>query len=425
MKHILLTITLSLSILSGFAQGWQATNLTNVAYLAITELETFDNNLYAIVNNGFAGTLNKLDAGNTSWTELTITGTTGIPAFLKAANGKFYIGTVGLGESNLYVSTDGINYTLADTTGLPQVTGGFNRMYGLDYFNGKLLINLGSSGYWISNEGQGNWVHIDVATLLNGGGNPVAYLNGKLFAHDSQTLYMSTDYGTNWPAITTDLPAGFTANKLISDPTIGRLYTDGGNGNDYGLYYSDNEGANWTEIDISAFITTDYQGGQQIITSLYAKGQTVYFGLENDISPSHPNIVGTTSGLSNFAVDTVGLPPNATGTVNALHFAEYNGKLAVSLAVIDAYLKDIGTGMEEADNSIAVNLYPNPANDVLTVNTTEKITSIDIINQMGQVVLSQKFNTKSINVSSLAKGMYFIRFNSDDEVLGTKPFVKK
>lgn len=426
MKRTLLTIITSLSAILANAQGWQATNLTNVTYLAINELEVHNNNLYGIVFSGFASTVHKLDAGNTSWTELTLTGTTGIPAFLKSTGSKFYLGAIGTIESNLFVSTDGINYTLADTTGLPQENGGFARMYGLDYFNGKLLLNLGSKGYWISNEGQGNWTKIDVATLLNGGANPVAYANGKLFTHDNFKFYVSTDYGQTWPEQATNLPSDYACLKLIADQTTNRLYIFGGNTGYYGFYYSDNDGVSWTEIDISSFVTTDHLGGEQVITALYAKGETVYFCLENEQASTHPNVVGTTTGIDNFALDTVGLPPNAAGAVTALHFAEYNGELAMALNVIDVYLRGVGTGVEEEKAGLNIGLYPNPTQEELFINTNGiDIESIDIVNSLGQVVISNAIYTNRIDVSELKEGIHFIRFNSASEVLGTKRFVKK
>ncbi len=429
MKHILFSISFFLSTVITFSQGWQATNLTNVNYLSIGELETFNGELYATIFNGLNSTVHKLDAGNTSWTQISVAGVTGNPSYMKQATSKFYMGTVGLIESNLYESTDGINYTLADTTGLPQETGGFSRMYGLEYFNGYLMLNLGSAGYWLKNDNQNNWYHINTPTALNGGVDPVAYMNGKLYAFDNSgniAFYVSDDYGSNWTTVTTDLPSGFNANKLVSN-NGGRLFVDGTWGSsDYGLFYSDNEGVNWTQLDISSFITTDYNGGQQTITALYADGQTLYFSLENDQSFSAPNIVGTSTGIQNLAEDTVGLPINASGAVNGLYFTQYQGQLAMSLNVIDVYLRGLSTTINESVSKPDINLFPNPVNDILTISSNDaEPESIDVVNSLGQIVISEGFFTNKLDVSDLNVGIYFIRFNSGNKVLNTKRFVKK
>ncbi|WP_300565583.1 T9SS type A sorting domain-containing protein, partial [Flavobacterium sp.] len=73
------------------------------------------------------------------------------------------------------------------------------------------------------------------------------------------------------------------------------------------------------------------------------------------------------------------------------------------------------------------NLYPNPVRDVLNISTKEavEVTSINIYNTLGQLVLvtpnAQK--TKTIDVSSLNSGNYFIKITSDKGTSSTK-FIK-
>jgi hypothetical protein len=66
---------------------------------------------------------------------------------------------------------------------------------------------------------------------------------------------------------------------------------------------------------------------------------------------------------------------------------------------------------ENADTRI----YPNPANDILTIVSGSMKKGVDVVisNQIGQVVLSTKVNSSNatINVSHLAKGLYYIAIN--------------
>ena len=72
-------------------------------------------------------------------------------------------------------------------------------------------------------------------------------------------------------------------------------------------------------------------------------------------------------------------------------------------------------------------LFPNPTYDVLNISIKENITisSINIYNTLGQLVLviPNAKNTKTIDVSSLTTGNYFIKINSDKGTSNTK-FVK-
>lgn len=73
------------------------------------------------------------------------------------------------------------------------------------------------------------------------------------------------------------------------------------------------------------------------------------------------------------------------------------------------------------------NLYPNPVNNILNISAKEtiEITSINIYNTLGQLVLviPNATNIKTIDVSNLTSGNYFIKINSDKGTANTK-FIK-
>lgn len=79
----------------------------------------------------------------------------------------------------------------------------------------------------------------------------------------------------------------------------------------------------------------------------------------------------------------------------------------------------------EFDNYFS--FHPNPADDVLNIETkkTIDVTSISIYNTLGQVVLviPNAQQTKSVDVSSLKTGNYFLKINSDKGSSSVK-FVK-
>lgn len=72
-------------------------------------------------------------------------------------------------------------------------------------------------------------------------------------------------------------------------------------------------------------------------------------------------------------------------------------------------------------------LYPNPVSDRLNIDTkdTIEVSSINIYNTLGQLVLviPNAQNVKTVDVSSLTSGNYFIKINSDKGTSNTK-FIK-
>jgi len=84
---------------------------------------------------------------------------------------------------------------------------------------------------------------------------------------------------------------------------------------------------------------------------------------------------------------------------------------AINLTGVDA---SVEPGLPVVREEELVVFYPNPATDVLHV-TANNIREIEVINMMGQVVLSVRAtgNHHTLDVSSLASGLHFIRVTTD------------
>jgi len=70
-------------------------------------------------------------------------------------------------------------------------------------------------------------------------------------------------------------------------------------------------------------------------------------------------------------------------------------------------------------------VYPNPANNILNIETASAmVTKTEIFNTLGSVVLAQSNDQKSIDVSSLPQGIYFINVTTTDGT-GKVKFIKQ
>ena len=81
-------------------------------------------------------------------------------------------------------------------------------------------------------------------------------------------------------------------------------------------------------------------------------------------------------------------------------------------------------GLEDQD-LVALNMYPNPANDVLNISVQNTINTVEIFNVLGQKVISMQVENTSaeINVSNLNAGIYLIKYEINNST-STKKFVK-
>ena len=84
---------------------------------------------------------------------------------------------------------------------------------------------------------------------------------------------------------------------------------------------------------------------------------------------------------------------------------------------------NIVTGVNEikiTENEIA--LYPNPAQNEITIRTTTAFTSAEVVDQLGQVVITSNQNT--IALTNLQAGIYFIKTYNNAQLISTKKFIK-
>lgn len=74
-----------------------------------------------------------------------------------------------------------------------------------------------------------------------------------------------------------------------------------------------------------------------------------------------------------------------------------------------------GEGVESVEILNNVDIYPNPASDLINV-TAENLTKINIYNSIGQLIYSQEVNANEVKVStdSWANGLYYINVETKD-----------
>lgn len=93
-----------------------------------------------------------------------------------------------------------------------------------------------------------------------------------------------------------------------------------------------------------------------------------------------------------------------------------------SQEIYNAAIGTLVAGVEDNQTSFGVNVYPNPANDllaiVLNLKQSSKVTT-EVLNSLGQVVYSANQGQVSgvrnlqINTSEFANGIYFVRINAN------------
>ena len=134
---------------------------------------------------------------------------------------------------------------------------------------------------------------------------------------------------------------------------------------------------------------------------------------------THPNLTASDNKDGNLTSYII-----TAGTVNTIALGSYTVTYSVSdfcgnmaTATRTVIVKDTpNTGLERKDVVAAnINIYPNPAKDVITISATDVKTlplNIAVYDMIGREMLTRTFNDKnvneSINISNFNNGVYFL-----------------
>jgi hypothetical protein len=143
---------------------------------------------------------------------------------------------------------------------------------------------------------------------------------------------------------------------------------------------------------------------------------TIPFTFPGSICPHAPNDMFSGIGKNGQIVSVsksngivfvrLGNNPN-TGDVSIVLVDSIWSKLTAAMC--------LSTGIDDANTSTAISIYPNPANNVLYIRSNENIRySGSVSSYDGKDILNFEDIT-SIDISSLSKGVYFLRIQMKNE----------
>ena len=147
------------------------------------------------------------------------------------------------------------------------------------------------------------------------------------------------------------------------------------------------------------------------IGTIAGAGDEVGFEYKKLVNPEPMTVMGELNG-DTFTATVDDLDAGTMYTVKA--FAMVGGNKVYGQSI------DFHTwfeGVSELENTLKV--YPNPANDILTVEGT--MTSIEVYNTVGQCMLSKQVNGNTqIDLAGFNNGIYFLRVYNDGEMIVRK-----
>ena len=122
---------------------------------------------------------------------------------------------------------------------------------------------------------------------------------------------------------------------------------------------------------------------------------------------------------------------NNGGAVRFLVAPYFSGETGTYLLDINI-TRSLVTGIEKSAVEDSIKVYPNPANDFITIDlqgSDKRVNEIQLINIFGQKVMliNSQLNDKALNVpiSNLSSGTYFLRFKTPGGIFTKKIIIEK
>ncbi len=374
-------------------QIYKVMNLGKVKFLSVYDSKIFAGNEDKIYHSSNMGV---------SWEEIN---TNDIEAVsLDVINGKIYKGT----NLGLYISTDyGLTWVKQNTN-----DDSFSKTKITSVVNyDKTIFVATNIGIFISEDNGQNW-HFDFNELTGRNVKSLILMDDQLFAA-ARNVYISKDMGKSWVVSNNGLP--------LESPTSPHLATDGlskviagyqGNGENSGVYLSNNRGDSWEYISKDGFLFNNMQIKE--IVNVFTNDNYIFASPQN---------------MGVFTSDDNGKTWNSINegltNLNINSFEKIGDYIIIGTndGFYRAKMSDIiETDVKHTSKTLSHLIFPNPAIDYVEITldneaiqfTNMKVQIFDVFGrEVSQSVLIDG-NTK-IDVSFLPSGVYFVKIGSRTE----------
>ncbi len=168
--------------------------------------------------------------------------------------------------------------------------------------------------------------------------------------------------------------------------------------------------------------TSTYVTGDRVISgNTYCKNKTG----NNSTGLGTPANVPHTDTTNWDIVNEAGLVANSPLTNGAILGGALNINATTNSVYIDSIIFDTTLSTADFGNAnTTISLFPNPANDVLNISSSNNISNIEVYDMQGRNVASNH-NDSNVNVAALGKGAYIVKVVQENGSVIAKQFIKK
>jgi hypothetical protein len=228
--------------------------------------------------------------------------------------------------------------------------------------------------------------------------------------HDHYYVKISQDHGANW--------------ETLLDMSALPLYPSGSGYNAWISPYNVSLSSHLGQVMDIAWQAVDGDGQglwKDWLIDDCSVGSKMLFSPEHNPYNGAYSVYRQNGGTGNYqqinsspVYDTTFIDANPVSAVNRYYITVFNPDCSFATSS-DTVLVTIITGIS-SHTSQFLNVYPNPANNIVTVKSSGEINALDVFNYLGQTVYkNENFSGTEVkvNVSEFQQGVYFFRIKSE------------
>ena len=258
----------------------------------------------------------------------------------------------------------------------------------------------------------------NIALPVPGAVNKILHPNNisdEFFILVGSEVYKTVNGGTDWTAVTIDTSFPFEAEvfDITQNPkNLNQLAL----GTSQGVYISNDKGLNWNQVSEFVAFKVSYSDKNNgvLVAATYTSMYTdfnIYYSVDN--------------GTNWTTVDRTDLLQTDTNSIT-VDFSDKNAYIYIASADLGLLgynlpLDVLATG-EVAGDKAQVLVYPNPIVDVLHIDN-KNLKSVALYSMEGKKLIETTNN--EMTVSQLPKGVYVLRIVTSDNNIVSKKIIKK
>ena len=234
--------------------------------------------------------------------------------------------------------------------------------------------------------------------------------NSVFFGTSAGRLFRSVDRGATWTVVQTPFSDIFT--MVFKNDNVGLI--TGSLSKKDAVFITSDGGLNWEQIQPNgSFYKTDfaYVPGTDTLISVGkgAGGMSTGLSFSIDNGLTFTNFADLYTDIDQFTA--VGIAPNGKGMwAGTLNYSKHYGGMwhRGALEVVRGFTS---VNQQDGMENYPLNIYPNPATDLVTVECDQLITHVELISISGNVVRRWPVNSEkcTISVDGLPRGVYIVK----------------